>query len=183
MEYYDFDGADVGNLVYIINSLGNNLVGAEVGCFYAQSSLCLAQKCKNVSKIYAIDSFTAYYDSLADIYFDEKDADMTKATAIHNIKFSGVADKIELIEQPEDVATSNIANKSLDFVFLDAWIDANTIVDKLERWSEKVKPNGIVSGHDWNDSRIRQIVSLYADTHNKDLQHVNNTWMWINNVS
>jgi len=175
---YDFNGTDAGNLVYVIDTLGENLTGAEIGAYYAQCSLSLAQKCKSISKIYAIDAFKPYYDSIYDRFFDDKDISMVKLTAQHNIKWSGVEDKIELVEHYEEIAATKIDDESLDFVYLDAWTEIDNIIPLIERWSKKVRKGGIVSGHDWETIPVQDAILEYARKNNIDVRNVNNTWMW-----
>lgn len=40
-------------------------------------------------------------------------------------------------------------DNTLDFVFIDANHDYKHFAEDLREWHKKVKPGGIVSGHDW----------------------------------
>jgi len=173
---YVFDNSEVGSLVYSFNQLGTDIVGAEVGAFRAQCTCCLLQKCANIKKIYLIDPYTPHIDSLQNLYFDEKDMEWIRAAAHHNVKWSGHSEKAEFLELTELEAADKIADQSLDFVYLDAWIDVETAYEKIKRWESKIRPGGIVSGHDWNHASIRDILENYR--YGKQILNVNNTWMW-----
>jgi hypothetical protein len=46
-------------------------------------------------------------------------------------------------------AVADFANESLDFVYIDANHEFRYIAEDLVEWSKKVRPGGIVSGHDY----------------------------------
>lgn len=174
--FYVFDNSEVGSLVYSINQLGENIVGAEVGVFRAQCSCCLLQKCSNIKKIYLVDPFAAHFDNIQDLLFDEKEMEFVKAAAYHNVKWSGHKDKAEFLEYTEIEAANKIEDASLDFVYFDAWVDIDSVSEKISRWERKVRKGGIVSGHDWAYLPIRE--KLQQHRQDKQLLNVNNTWMW-----
>lgn len=175
-DFYIFDNSEVGSLVYSLNGLGENIVGAEVGAYRGQCSCCLLQKCENIKKIYLIDPFEPHYDKIQDIFFDKKEMEFVKLTAHHHIKWSGYQHKAEFLECYEEEAAQQIPDGSLDFVYFDAWIDIDSVEEKLVRWERKVRSGGILSGHDWAYAPIREKLQQYRS--NKQLLNVNNTWMW-----
>lgn len=67
-------------------------------------------------------------------------------------------------------AVKGFANGSLDFVYLDANHNFRFIVDDLAEWSKKVRPGGIVAGHDYIrysngvDCHVRQAVDAWCYT-------------------
>jgi hypothetical protein len=176
IESYVFDNNEVGSLVYSYISLGKNITGAEVGAGAAQCSCCFLQKCHNISKIYVVDPFEQYYDPLQNKFFDVKEMEFIELTARHNIKYSGFQEKVELLKMNDEEAAASISDSSLDFVFLDVWVEENQIIPRLERWSAKVKPGGIVSGHDWHFETLRNYLKDFRK--NQSLHNVNNTWMY-----
>ncbi len=175
-DFYIFDNSEVGSLVYSLNALGDDIVGAEIGAYRGQCSCCLLQKCENIKKIYLIDPFEPHYDRIQDIFFDQKEMEFVKLTAHHHIKWSGYQHKAEFLECYEEEAAKQIPDKSLDFVYFDAWIDIDSVEEKLVRWERKIRSGGIFSGHDWAYPPIREKLQQYRS--NKQLLNVNNTWMW-----
>ena len=175
-DFYVFDNSEVGSLVYSINQLGKNIVGAEIGAYRAQCSCCLLQKCENIKKIYLVDSYKPHFDKIQNLYFDDKEIEFVKFTAHHHIKWSGYQHKAEFLECLEQEAADRIPDGSLDFVYFDAWVDVNSVDEKIIRWEKKVRTGGIFSGHDWSYEPIRE--RLQAHRQGKELWDVNNTWMW-----
>ena len=52
-------------------------------------------------------------------------------------------------------AAKTFADKSLDFVYLDARHDYRSVDEDLRTWWPKMKPNGMFAGHDYKDSFVR----------------------------
>lgn len=175
-DFYKFDNSEVGSLVYSYNQLGDNIVGAEIGAYRAQCSCCILQKCENIKKMYLVDPYQPHYDKIQNLFFDEKEMEFVKTTAYHNIKWSGYQHKAEFLECSEEDAANKIKDNSLDFVYFDAWIDIDTIGEKIHRWESKVRPGGIFSGHDWVYLPVREKLIEYRGS--KKILNVNNTWMW-----
>ena len=55
----------------------------------------------------------------------------------------------EFIIKESKEAVLNFAPNSLDFVYIDGAHDYNSVTTDIILWSEKVKPRGIISGHDY----------------------------------
>lgn len=51
-------------------------------------------------------------------------------------------------------AAPKIADYSLDFVYIDARHDYASVLEDLEAWYPKVRPGGIVAGHDYLDGQL-----------------------------
>lgn len=65
-------------------------------------------------------------------------------------------------------AAKQIPDASLDFVYIDANHDKPHIGDDITAWSPKVRPGGIVSGHDYVPFHqdVMDAVDLYVCRHN-----------------
>ena len=61
-------------------------------------------------------------------------------------------------------AASNYKNKSLDFVFIDASHDYESVKKDIEAWFPKVKKGGVIAGHDydWCDGVINAVNELFG---------------------
>ena len=174
--FYVFDNNQVGALVFPINQLGNNIKGAEVGVLSAQVSCCFLQKCNNIDTMYLIDPYKEHFDSIQEKHFDEKEMEIMKLNAHHNVKWSGFESKAKFLEMTDDEALNEIDDESLDFVYIDVWLEIEQIVSRIEKWSKKVRPGGIVSGHDWYYPPMQEILEFYRN--DQPLYNVNNVWMW-----
>lgn len=61
--------------------------------------------------------------------------------------------RFELIQKDTRAAAQEIEDDSLDFVFIDAEHTYEGVSGDIEAWARKVKPGGIVSGHDYNEQK------------------------------
>lgn len=180
MNNYIFDGRDIGALVYSILELGEDITVAEIGSHKAQSSCLLLQKCSNIKKIYLIDPYISYADSIYnEALLDEKDMDFIRLTAHHNVRYSGFSEKVQFLEMTEEIASTLISDESIDMLFIDFWLDSDNIYNQLNRWYNKIKPGGIFSGHDWHHPIIRNaIIDFNKNRSSFPVNNANNTWMW-----
>ena len=116
MYIFNNNNADGNSLVPVINLLlGDNVVGAEVGILKALTTCTLVQNCPNIKKLYAIDCWKPYEDYMKEPYtdtpalvFDEKSIEFRKLTALHNIKYSGVSDRIKVMDMDSNDAVKEI---------------------------------------------------------------------------
>ncbi len=51
------------------------------------------------------------------------------------------------------------SDQSLDLVFIDAAHDYESVREDILAWAPKIKPGGIISGHDWHHQPIKQAVT------------------------
>ncbi|MDQ3643979.1 MAG: class I SAM-dependent methyltransferase [Actinomycetota bacterium] len=69
-------------------------------------------------------------------------------------------------------AADRIPHHCLDFVYLDARHDYGSVKQDLEEWAEKVRPGGILAGHDYLDGNfaegrfgVKSAVDEFCATH------------------
>jgi SAM-dependent methyltransferase len=92
-------------------------------------------------------------------------------------------------------AVNKFPDNSLDFVFIDANHSFEFITNDIAQWSKKVRPGGIISGHDmgkntWKRTmcHVEWVVEAWTDSHKIKpwfvLDHpVERSWMWIKEIS
>jgi hypothetical protein len=190
VEPYKFDSkvVDGQSIIHAINILlGDNIVGAEIGVYSGVNFCTFLQNCPRITKLIAVDSYKPYTDFLKEPYDgtpaytrDAKEIDYVRLTAIHNIAFSGYADKVLFLERDSSEAAKQIEDESLDFVFLDAYMSLEQAEKDLTDWYGKVKKGGLFSGHDWTSTAIQQAVNDFRKNHNitSFMSTFDDTWIW-----
>jgi hypothetical protein len=187
---YNFIDArtDVQSLIHVINLLGTDLIGAEVGIFRAESFCTILQNCPNVKELHGIDSWNPYKDYLKEPYDDTPAYDLSQPeieyielTARHNIKYSGHLEKAHIHHMDSKLAVNNFANEHFDFIFLDTYMTYEQCVVDIEGWFSKVKKGGLFAGHDWNSNVVKRAVYEFRAKHNINarLSVFDNTWCWL----
>jgi predicted O-methyltransferase YrrM len=117
----------------------------EVGTYEGKSFSYLVVEALNAGKeikMYAVDSFT---------FHDEHKNKNILDVFIENMM--PVDGKYEIIVAQSWKAADCFEDKSLDFVFLDADHVAVNFRKDVLAWLPKIKPGGIIAGHDYCDPR------------------------------
>jgi len=167
-------------------------VGVEVGVaegFYAEI-LC----CANPGvKLYCVDAWQKYADyrdyissSILDGFYEEAKVRLAPYDCTLIRKFS-----MEAVQ--------NFEPNSLDFVYIDGNHTLKYVVEDITEWSKRVRPGGIISGHDFRKSNtsytahVVQSVQAYTDAYRispwfvlgskgsvkGETRDEHRSWMWI----
>ena len=78
------------------------------------------------------------------------------ATFLRNI--APVRPNLKVVRKPSVSASTEYADGSLDFVFIDAAHDYQSVVDDIAAWWPKVKTGGTLAGDDFNKREVEQAV-------------------------
>lgn len=106
-------------------------VGVEIGVYHADTSLHMLKKSKNLGYLYCIDPYihrTPRYKKV-----DKQLSQFNNCTLLR-MKSHAAVDKV-----PDD----------LDFVFIDGDHRYAIVLQDLYDWVPKLKPGGLLVGHDW----------------------------------
>lgn len=58
-----------------------------------------------------------------------------------------------IIKKYSEDAVEDFKDGSLDFVYIDGDHSLLPVIHDLTKWSKKVRPGGMISGHDWSESK------------------------------
>lgn len=153
----------------IINKFDLKII-AEVGVAFG-GHLEKILNTTNIEKAYGIDPYILFETSTDGFSFDQAMYDeLFKFTENRLSKFK---DKITLLREPSIIGANKIQDNSLDIVFIDAEHTFDGVSNDLKIWSQKVKTNGIISGHDYNHPNFPG-VKLAVDQWVKDNNHILN---------
>lgn len=136
------------NLPELFNELGFK-TGAEVGVLKGLFSEVI---CKGIPdhKLYCIDAWKIYVPD----YRDYKHQVLLDRA--YNEALARLSDyNVEIIKEFSEDAVKRFEDNSLDFVYIDANHEYPFITRDLIIWTKKVKVGGIVSGHDYYESRAK----------------------------
>lgn len=140
---------DVYFLYNIINSLPDNGIFVEVGSFMGLSTIVLAQsiidKNKKGTKFYSVNMWEDKY--LIDVYGNKEGLSLFELFK-NNIKNAHVEDYNNIIRGDSKIVHSEFDNESVDIIFIDGDHTFEGCYSDLINWYPKLKPQGIVIGHD-----------------------------------
>lgn len=135
---------------------------AEIGCWMGRSLIYLAQRCKAQGKrvkFYAVDTFKGESNQKEHEATVRECGGKLRAAFEENIKRCGVSDMVEIIEGDSADSASKIADKSLAFAWIDAAHDYDSVCKDIKAWTPKIKPGGILAGHDADWHEVAKAVS------------------------
>ena len=147
---------DRRDLVKLYRDLGYH-IGAEIGVGGGIFSEMICQEIPSV-KLYAVDAWMIY-----DSYDDFRNQDYLEDDYARTLQKLESFD-VTIIRKFSMDAVKQFENGSLDFVYIDANHEAPYVEDDIREWSKKVRPGGMVSGHDYANMHqaVIEAVDKYA---------------------
>jgi predicted O-methyltransferase YrrM len=129
----------------------NGLI-VEVGVFLGRSICAIAPICKaNNTRLVGIDPWFGN--------------DQQHAQCLQNLaRFHG--ENVEIWRRPSLEAVGQFADDSLDLAFVDGDHSFDAVMADLRAWSAKVKPGGVIAGHDFGEFHGAMLV---VDTSRKTI--------------
>lgn len=131
-------------LLQLVGNKFPNGKGAEIGTFKGEFS-------KEIMKVYEGTLYMIdVWRPLGDEYLDSSNHALHSTAyseAMENIK--GHEDKAIMVRASSEVAAEMFADKSLDFVYIDANHAYDFVKQDIALWYPKVKKGGYVMGHDY----------------------------------
>lgn len=142
-----------GEIPAILNARGLVAEGAEIGVKHGQFSEFLLDHWKG-RVLYSVDPWREFG---RDIYHDndnvnQKEQDRNFEITSNRLRRFG--DRSKLLRMTSEEAAKVIPDASLDFVYLDARHDYASVKEDIAFWYPKVKPGGVIGGHDYLDGMI-----------------------------
>ncbi|NOS67615.1 MAG: hypothetical protein HOO67_04605 [Candidatus Peribacteraceae bacterium] len=173
------DRADLGLLLKELHLNGD---GVEIGVLNGYYSELLLTR-SNLRTLHSVDPWKAFdtdaYDDKHNSPQQEQD-DRYRFTQDRLKKF-GSRSKIHRMMSAE--AAKKFENNSLDFVYIDANHSYEAVKEDLELWWPKVRPGGVIAGHDYLDGQIpegdfgvKSAVDEFMHKHNQPFSVIPVMW-------
>lgn len=170
-------------MTHLINLMGDDVIYVETGVSKGVSISSVVQMCPNIKTAYGVDFYkpnTDQFDRQERVY-DQDSVDYAYTRAKHRILSSGHKDKITLIIEDVSVAADYFEDNSIDFLFLDHYLNEKDVADCLPMWYNKVKIDGYFAGHDWIYPGVRNPIYEFRNKHNitSPLSIFAAEWVWV----
>ena len=121
----------------------------EVGSWKGRSTSFIGPICNaNGTRLVCVDHWSGSIDSLKERYDEALARENVEATFRRNMDQLGIC--VEVMAEPSLVAVHRFAPESIDRVFLDGSHDAESVTADLLAWSTRLKPDGLLGGHDYS---------------------------------
>lgn len=140
----------------------------EVGSWKGRSTSFIGSICNaNGTRLVCIDHWLGSNDMLAARYAATLAVEDVQATFRRNMSELGIT--VEVVAEPSAVAASRFAEASVDRVFLDGSHDGPSVTEDLILWMDRLKPDGILAGHDYDEKHVELCEAVDAFAAQRDL--------------
>ena len=164
------------DLAILMGELGCFTNGAEIGVQRGKHAEKLHQRIPGLNLI-GVDPWEKYSN------WSQEKMDQRYQMTLDRLK---PYPNIKIIRKTSMEAVRDVVDGSLDFVFIDGFHDFDWVMSDLIFWSTKVRPGGIVSGHDYYQffrGGVVTAVNAYVKGHNITDWYVTRnqepTWFWV----
>jgi len=162
-------------------NLPSPAVGIEIGVGLGMNSWFMLTECPNIARITGIDHYTQYNDWDRQVTRAEAEANYIILQA--NMPLMG--DRFNFIREDSQKAAKDLEDEAYDFVFIDGGHSMKQVLADLDSYVPKVRPGGLIAGHDANLFSVNFAVTSWAKAHgiaSKQVRMVaNDGWYWYKN--
>jgi predicted O-methyltransferase YrrM len=161
-----------------LQNLPSPAIGIEIGVGLGMNSWFMLTECPNIAVLTGVDHYAAYVDW-------DKPVSRTEAEANYMILQANMplmGDRFNFIREDSQVAAAQLEDEAYDFVFIDGGHSMKQVLADLDSWVPKVRPGGLVAGHDANLFSVNFAVTSWAKAKgipSKQVRMVaNDGWYW-----
>ena len=156
MNWTDVPGFFDSDLVYkmAVKSAQEGSVFVEIGTWKGKSTSCMGQLIKSSEKnikFYAVDTFEGSDEKFHQEWIKHLKNSNTSLFDEYekNLKSCDVYDVVNTIKSTSVEASSMFDDESVDFIFIDAAHDYESVLSDIKSWYPKIKPEGLICGDDY----------------------------------
>jgi len=137
--------------------------GAEIGCARGKTTKNLLERCPNLNSLVTVDLWREAPEGNGGTQYKGWDFN----TMYKNFKqsVSSHNGRVTIIRDLSWEAASRIEDGSLDFVFIDADHEYESVKKDIVAWTPKLKPGGMLCGHDTHFSGVKQAIQELIPDH------------------
>jgi predicted O-methyltransferase YrrM len=140
----------------VLNSRGLLGRGVEVGVNDGWFSDWILRGWRG-ERLYSVDPWRAEIDRNGDYEnWSQAQIDAVHEDVVRRLHPHG--GRSEILRTTSTDAASGFPDGSLDFVYIDAAHDVDSVREDIAAWYPKVRPGGIISGHDYHDGPLHGTV-------------------------
>jgi predicted O-methyltransferase YrrM len=163
------------DIAKLYNTLGFK-VGAEIGVQRGGHAMMLLDTVEGL-KLYCVDPWKAY----------NRISQEKMEGVFENCKKRLKDRNAELMKMTSMEAVKHFDDFSLDFVYIDGLHEFDSVMRDVMHWSRKVRPGGIVAGHDYfpfYQSGVIPAIDAYTRAHNINDFYITTaddyqSWFWV----
>ena len=154
--------------------------GIEIGCYEGVNATYLLETLPEL-QLTGVDPYDTYIDwNGLNVDYNQGEFKLAK-DKIEQVKYK--FSRFNIIERTSDDAVSEFEDESVDFVFVDGLHTYEQTLQDCINYLPKVKPGGIICGHDYNViSGVTKAVDEFSSLHKKSVMALRSStraWYWV----
>lgn len=157
-------------LADMINERGYT-TGAEIGTALGWTTDHVIKTCKKIQQYHVVDDWRPVTETNKGPFIVDNMKEQFMARLGENNP------RLKILEGVSWEQAEKVQDGSLDFVFIDASHDYESAKKDIEAWSPKVRPGGLISGHDAHWTGV--IKALEEVVPDYELAGVDNVWYYL----
>lgn len=161
-------------LLSILNSLGENLVGCEIGVCLGTTTEFFAKNLNNLKTLYAVDNYPSFTDWNGVLISQERQNEMKKYASN---RLSSYNDKVKLVYKTSLEFSLELKKEQLDFIFIDGDHSEAGAYNDFVTYYPLIKSGGVFAGHDLNIPTVNSALKrFFGGDLSKIIQVENTAW-------
>jgi predicted O-methyltransferase YrrM len=139
----------------IVNKFPSGSHFIEVGVWKGRSACYMAVEIINSEKQIKFDCVDTFE------WIEQKDISKEKFSNLYETYLKNIEPVSHIINTVKKLsleAVHDYADNSIDFIFIDAAHDYKSVKADIDAWLPKIKPGGIIAGHDLHAEGVKQAV-------------------------
>lgn len=170
-----FDGAACRLYSRMVAEAHNGSHFVEVGAWKGRSSAYMAVEIAQSGKNIQFDVVDHFKGSDEDVHKNDPAIISGTLRKVFEDNTRAVRNFINIVEMDSREAAENYNDASLDFVYIDAGHDYDSVHADISAWLRKIRPGGTLAGDDFNWPGVQQAV---RELFTRDSVVVDNTQWW-----
>lgn len=136
------------------------LLFVELGAWKGHSTSYLARLVKDRAgaEVVAVDLWEATTDPAIVGHAAAGDLPYLREIFHANLELAGVLDWVRAVDSETADAAGPFDDRSVDFVFVDARHDYESVLADVVAWSPKIRPGGVMAGHDASLGSVQKAI-------------------------
>lgn len=140
-------------------------VGVEIGTDHGKYAQQLLENIPGL-QLLCVDPYIAYTEG--NEVHTQEEVDKIYEEALKRV----VQYRCEIVKITSMEAIKDIPDNCLDFVFIDGNHDYEHVKEDITEWSKKVKPGGIIAGHDYKEDKVNNYGVIKAVNEYMEENHI-----------
>ena len=165
---------------HIVKALPENTQIVEIGSWQGQSAIHLCQRLQDIEKtasVHCVDTFKGEQNQPTHVKIVARHGGSIRHVFEDNIKAAKVDGMITIHEGDSAESAADFEDGTLDFVFIDAAHNYDSVIKDVAAWWPKLKPTGIFAGHDYPWHEVKKAVDEHAAANGYTVASVGRCWI------